>query len=103
MLQTVQWWSGAGVSSIGAHVYRRARARGQLLPTDSSWGHHTHTNINKLSPHTTPTRRPAGVHNGDGPQLLKLEGCDLKPTSKDVVWPVEWWTLTINAQKVRLS
>jgi hypothetical protein len=40
------------------------------------------------------------VHNGDGPHLLKLEGCDLKPTSKDILWPVEWWTLTINAQKV---
>ena len=42
----------------------------------------------------------SGVHTGDGPQLLKLEGCDLKPTGKEVVWPVEWWTLTINAQKV---
>ena len=40
------------------------------------------------------------MHTGDGPQLLKLEGCDLKPTGKIVVWPLEWWTLTINAQKV---
>ena len=39
------------------------------------------------------------MHNGDGPHLLKLEGCDLKPTSKDILWPVEWWTLTINARK----
>jgi len=50
--------------------------------------------------HVHVTTEMMGVHNGDGPQLLKLEGCDLKPTNKDVIWPVEWWTLTINAQKV---
>ena len=73
---------------------------------------HTHTLTRRPSPyvnayvhvrtqtHTHKHRTTPGVHTGDGPQLLKLEGCDLKPTGKEVVWPLEWWTLTINAQKV---
>eukprot|EP00290_Baffinella_frigidus_P010293 CAMPEP_0180155132 /NCGR_PEP_ID=MMETSP0986-20121125/24617_1 /TAXON_ID=697907 /ORGANISM="non described non described, Strain CCMP2293" /LENGTH=267 /DNA_ID=CAMNT_0022103709 /DNA_START=20 /DNA_END=823 /DNA_ORIENTATION=+ len=36
-----------------------------------------------------------GTHTGDGPNLLKLEGCDYKPTAKVVVWPKEWWRITI--------
>mmetsp|Transcript_41698 Transcript_41698/g.131425 ORF Transcript_41698/g.131425 Transcript_41698/m.131425 type:complete len:178 (-) Transcript_41698:275-808(-) len=41
-----------------------------------------------------------GTHTGDGPNLLKLEGRDFKPTFKEVVFPVEWWTLSINTRKV---
>lgn len=50
--------------------------------------------------HIHVTTAMTGKHTGDGPKLLKLEGCDLKPTGKHVVWPIEWWTLTVNAQKV---
>jgi hypothetical protein len=50
--------------------------------------------------HVHVTTNMKGEHTGDGPRLLKLEGCDLKPTSKHVVWPMEWWTLTINTKKL---
>ena len=89
----------------GPHTHTHARAHTHTHT-------HTHTRTRRPSPyvnayvhvrtqtHTHKHRTTPGVHTGDGPQLLKLEGCDLKPTGKEVVWPLEWWTLTINAQKV---
>jgi hypothetical protein len=35
------------------------------------------------------------THTGDGPNLLKLEGSDYKPTGKVVQWPKEWWQLSV--------
>lgn len=74
-------------------------------PTDAAWDEETAKGESFVADgqqlrHVHVTTAMTGVHTGDGPQLLKLEGCDLKPTGKEVVWPVEWWTLTINAQKV---
>mmetsp|Transcript_61605 Transcript_61605/g.99597 ORF Transcript_61605/g.99597 Transcript_61605/m.99597 type:complete len:312 (+) Transcript_61605:19-954(+) len=74
-------------------------------PMDPAWDEEMSNNESFVADgqklrHVHITTSMTGVHTGDGPQLLKLEGCDLKPTGKEVVWPLEWWTLTINAQKV---
>eukprot|EP00960_Hanusia_phi_P067192 766569-Hanusia_phi.AAC.2 len=50
--------------------------------------------------HLHLSTRMFGTHTGDGPNLLKLEGRDFKPTGKEVVFPLEWWTLSINTRKV---
>mmetsp|Transcript_43197 Transcript_43197/g.102005 ORF Transcript_43197/g.102005 Transcript_43197/m.102005 type:complete len:274 (+) Transcript_43197:91-912(+) len=41
-----------------------------------------------------------GTHTGDGPNLLKLEGVDYKPTGKVIVFPLEWWVLTADTASI---
>mmetsp|Transcript_40623 Transcript_40623/g.99785 ORF Transcript_40623/g.99785 Transcript_40623/m.99785 type:complete len:289 (-) Transcript_40623:1928-2794(-) len=40
--------------------------------------------------------RAEATHTGDGPNTLRLEGCDYKPTGKKVILPLEWWTLSVD-------
>lgn len=42
------------------------------------------------------TTRIEAIHTGDGPNTLRLDGVDHKPTGKKVVFPLEWWTMSIN-------
>ena len=44
--------------------------------------------------------RMTGTHTGDGPDILTLEGKDYKPSGRKVIFPLEWWALTIN-QKIK--
>lgn len=42
------------------------------------------------------TTRIEAIHTGDGPNTLRLDGVDHKPTGKKVIFPLEWWTMSIN-------
>uniref|UniRef100_A0A7S0Z2M4 Uncharacterized protein n=1 Tax=Hemiselmis tepida TaxID=464990 RepID=A0A7S0Z2M4_9CRYP len=42
------------------------------------------------------TTRIEATHTGDGPNTLRMDGVDHKPSGKKVVFPTEWWTLSIN-------